>query len=113
MYATAIKREQKIMQKQFAKRKPHEVASSDNKSNSDVSLQYIEPPKSRKSSTKSKTRTDERTLRSVAHKKRAQKAETLQEEMAYQEKVQWLIDHGESDKDEPVDGQSDTDSTAS
>jgi hypothetical protein len=67
----------------------------------------------RKSSTKSKAPTDERTRKSVARKKRAQKAETLQEEAAYQKKVQWLADHGESDKDEPVDGQSDTDSTVS
>jgi hypothetical protein len=117
MYATSIKREQKKMQKQIAKRKPREVASSDSESDSesdsDVSLHDIEPPKSRKSSTKSKNRTDERTLKSVPHKKRAQKAETLQEETAYQKKVQWLVDHGESDKDEPVDGQSDTDSTVS
>jgi hypothetical protein len=89
------------------------VASSDSKSNSNVSLHNIEPPESRKSLTKLKTRTDERTLKSVAHKKRAQKAKTLQEEAAYQEKVQWLVDHSESDKDEPVDGQSDTDSTVS
>jgi hypothetical protein len=43
MYATAIKREQKKMQKQIAKRKPREVASSDSKSDSDVSLHNIEP----------------------------------------------------------------------
>jgi hypothetical protein len=89
------------------------VASSNSKSNSDVSSHIIESPKSRKSSTKSKTRTDERTLKSVAHKKRAQKAETLQEEAAYQKKVQWLVDHGESDKDEPVDRQNNINSTAS
>jgi hypothetical protein len=80
MYATAIKQEQKKMQKR-------EVASSDSKSNINVSLHNIESPKLRKSSTKSKTRTDERTLKSVAHKKRAQNAETLQEEAAYQKKV--------------------------
>jgi hypothetical protein len=81
MYATAIKRNQKKMQKQIAKRKPREVASSNSKSNSNVSMHNIEPPKQRKSA-KSKTRTDERTLKSVARKKRAQKAETLQEEAA-------------------------------
>jgi hypothetical protein len=113
MYVTAIKRGQKKMQKQIAKRKPREVASSDSESDSNVSLHNIEPPKSRKASTKSKTRTDERTLKSVARKKRAQKAETLQEEAAYQKKVQWLVDHGESDKDEPVNGQKHTNSTAS
>jgi hypothetical protein len=113
MYATAIKREQKKMQKQIAKHKPREVASSDSESSSEVSMHNIEHPKSRKSSTKSKTRTDERTLKSVARKKCTQKAETLQEEAAYQKKVQWLADHGESDKDEPVDGQSDTDTTGS
>jgi hypothetical protein len=103
------------MQKQIAKHKPREVASSDSESESDrdVSMHNIEPPKSRKSSTKLKTRTDERTLKSDARKKRAQKAETLQEEAAYQKKVQWLVDHGESDKDEPVDGQSNTDYTVS
>jgi hypothetical protein len=84
MYATAIKREQKKMQKQIAKRKPREVASSDSKSN--VSLHIIDSPKLKKSSTKSKTRTDERTLKSVARKKRAQKAETLQEEANYQKR---------------------------
>jgi hypothetical protein len=73
-------------------------------------MHNIEPPKSRKSSTKSKTRTDEQTLKFVARKKRAQKAKTLQEEAAYQKKVQWLVDHSESDKDEPVDRQSNTDS---
>jgi hypothetical protein len=78
-----------------------------------VSFHNIESPTSIKSSTKSKTRTDERTLKSVARKKRAQKSETFQEEVAYQKKVQWLVDHGESDKDKPVDGQNDTDSTAS
>jgi hypothetical protein len=109
----AIKHEQKKMHKQIAKRKPREVASSDSESDSDVSLHNIEPPKSRKSLTKSKTRTDERTLKSVARKKHAQKAETLQEEAAYQKKVQWLVDHGESDKNEPVNRQNDTDSTAS
>jgi hypothetical protein len=115
MYATAIKREQKKMQKQIAKRKPREVASSESESDSDsnISLHNIEPPKSTKSSTKSKTHTDERSLKSIARKKRAQKAETLQEEAAYQKKVQWLVDHGKSDKDEPVDGQSNTDSTVS
>jgi hypothetical protein len=115
IYATAIKREQKKMQKQIAKGKPHEVASSDSESesDSDVLMDTIEPPKSRKSSTKSKTRMNEWTLKSVARKKRAQKAETLQEEAAYQKKVQWLADHGESDKVEPVGGQSDTDTTAS
>jgi hypothetical protein len=61
MYVTAIKREQKKMQKQIAKRKPREVASSDSESDSDVLMHNIEPPKSRKSSTKSKTRSDERT----------------------------------------------------
>jgi hypothetical protein len=113
MFATAIKREQKKMQKQIAKRKPREVASSNSESNSNVSLHNIEPPKSRKVLTKSKTRTDERTLKSVARKKRAQKAESLQEEAAYQKKVQWLTDHRESDKDKPVVEQNDTDSTAS
>jgi hypothetical protein len=104
MYATASsKREQKKIQKQIAKRKPREVASSDSKSDSDVSLHIIDSPKSKKSSTKSKTRTHERTLKSVARKKRAQKAETLQEEVAYEKKVQWLVDHGESDKDKPID----------
>jgi hypothetical protein len=76
-------------------------------------MHNIEPFKSRKSSTKLKTCTDERTLKSVARKKRAQKAETLQEEAAYQKKVQWLADHCESDKDEPVNGKSDTDTTGS
>jgi hypothetical protein len=92
MYTTAIKREQKKMQEQIAKRKPREVASSDSECNSesdsDLSLHHIDPPKSRKASTKSKTCTDERTLKSVARKKRAKKAETLQEEAAYQKKVQ-------------------------
>jgi hypothetical protein len=41
MYATAIKYEQKKMQKQSAKRKPREVASSDSESNSNVSLHII------------------------------------------------------------------------
>jgi hypothetical protein len=89
------------------------AASSDSESDSDVSLHIIESPKSKKASTKLKTRTDERTLKSVARKKRAQKAETLQEEAAYQKKVQWLVDHGKSNKDEAVDGQSNTDYTAS
>jgi hypothetical protein len=87
------------------------VASSDSESDSDFSLHNIEPPKSRKSSTKSKTCTNERTLKSVARKKRAQKAETLQEEASYQKKVHRLVDHGKSDKDELVNGQSDTNST--
>jgi hypothetical protein len=82
-------------------------------SDSDVSLHIIDSPKLKKSSTKSKTCTDERTLKSVARKKRAQKAETLQEEAAYQKKVQWLVDHGESDKDEPIDESNNTDSTTS
>jgi hypothetical protein len=112
MYATAIKREQTKMQKQIARRKPRGVAGIDSESDSNVSLHNIKPPKSSKSSTKSKTRMDKRTLKSVARKKRAQKAETLQEEAAYQKKVQWLVDHGDSDRDEPVDGQNDTDSTA-
>jgi hypothetical protein len=73
MYVMAIKREQKKMQKQIAKRKPREVACSETGSDSNVSLHHIEPPKSRKSSTKSKTRTDERTLKSVARKKREHK----------------------------------------
>jgi hypothetical protein len=113
MYATAIKCEQKKMQKQIAKRKAREVANSNSESDSDVSLHNIEPPKSSKTLTKSKTHTDERTLKSVARKKRAQKSETLQEEAAYQKKVQWLVDHDESDKDESVNGQDDTDSAAS
>jgi hypothetical protein len=41
MYAMAIKREQKKMQKQIAKRKPREVASSDSKSDSDISLHCL------------------------------------------------------------------------
>jgi hypothetical protein len=113
MYVTAIKREQKKMQKLVAKRKPREVASSDSESDSNISLHIIDSPKSKKSLTKSKTRTDKRTLKFVARKKLTQKAETLQEEVAYQKKVQWLVDHGESHKDEPINGSNDTDSTAS
>jgi hypothetical protein len=81
MFATAIKRKQKKKQKQIARRKQREVASSnsDSESNGNVPMHNIEPPKSRKSSIKLKTCTDKRTLKSVARKKRAQKAETIQE----------------------------------
>jgi hypothetical protein len=127
MYATAIKREQQKLQKQIAKRKPREVASSD--SDNAISLSNVKPAKARKSLIKSNTRTtygrtstkvktpttDER---AIARKRRAQQAALKQEEDKYQKRLHWLADHGESDKDETVDGQtatgdgqSDTDST--
>ena len=34
---------------------------------------------------------------------KAKKAETLEEETAYQKKLLWLKDHGDVDKDEPLD----------
>jgi hypothetical protein len=119
MYATAIKREQKKMQKQVAKRKPREVASSDSDSDDDISISNIEPAKARKPSIKSSTRTtDERSAtkaktrttdeRAIARKRRAQQAALKQEEDEYQKKLLWLADHGESDKDETVDGQDET-----
>jgi hypothetical protein len=76
MYATAIKRKQKKMQKHVSERKPRELASSE--SDSDFSLHIIESPKPKKSSTKLKTRmTDERTLKSVARKKTRTKSRNL------------------------------------
>jgi hypothetical protein len=92
MYATAIKREKQKLQKQIAKRKPREVASSD--SDDDISLSNVEPAKPRKSSIKSKTRTtderssskaktrttDKQTLKVVTRKRRAQQAALQQEE---------------------------------
>jgi hypothetical protein len=127
MDATAIKRKQQKMQKQIAKRKPREVASSD--SDDAISLSNVEPAKARKSSIKSNTRTtDERSAtkaktpstdeRTVARKMRAQQAALKHEEDEYQKRLHWLADQGESDKDETVDGQdaaddeqSNTDST--
>jgi hypothetical protein len=47
MYVTAIKREQKKMQKQVAKHKSCEVASSDSESDSDVCLHIIDSHKSK------------------------------------------------------------------
>jgi hypothetical protein len=129
MYATAIKREKQKLQKQIAKRKLREVASSDSDSNDEISLSNLEPAKARKSSIKSNTRTtDERSStkaktpttdkRTIAHKRRAQQVALKQEEDEYQKRLHWLADHGESDKDETVNGQtatgdrqSDTDST--
>jgi hypothetical protein len=109
------------MQKQVAKRKPREVASSDSDSDSDddISISNIEPAKARKPSIKSSTRTtDERSAtkaktrttdeRAIARKRRAQQAALKQEEDEYQKKLLWLADHGESDKDETVDGQDET-----
>jgi hypothetical protein len=114
MYAAAIKREKQKMQKQIAKRKPREVASSN--SDDEISLSNVEPTKARQSSIKSNTRTtDERSAtkaktrttdeRTIARKRRAQQAALKQEEDEYQKKLLWLADHGESDKDETVDGQ--------
>jgi hypothetical protein len=90
MYATAMKRKQHELKNHIAKRKPREIASSDSESNSDVSVNIIDPPLSQKSLRKSKKRAlaEERTKTLVARKKRAQKAESLQEETAYQKKVQ-------------------------
>jgi hypothetical protein len=96
MYATAIKREKQKLQKQIAKRKPREVASSD--SDDDISLSNVKPAKLRKSLIKSKTRTmdkrsstkakihttDEQTL---TRKRRAQEVVLQQEEDKYQKKL--------------------------
>ena len=53
----------------------------------------MEPEKKR--SKKSSNKTKVRSVESIS-------TETLKEEQAYQKKVQWLKDHGDSDKDELV-----------
>jgi hypothetical protein len=104
MYANAIKHKQHKLKKHIAKRKPREIVSSDSKSDSNVSVNIIDSPKLKKSAEKSKTSTEERTKKLVACKKPAQKAETLEEETAYKKKIQWLVDHGESDKYKSING---------
>lgn len=88
MYETAIKNERSKLAKKGKKRKSSKTISSDD-SDSDRSINVLQPILKKKTNTKS-----------VTSSKKKQKQDTLEEESAYRKKVEWLKDHGDSDKDE-------------
>jgi hypothetical protein len=107
MYASAVQREQKKLIKKSAKRKPREEISDDSDSDSDMSVQVIESPKSiicAKKSAKSKPRSNRDPEVEIARKKkRAEKAETLPEEKTYQQTVKWLANEGSPVQEEKTE----------
>ena len=109
LYASAVKREQAKLAKKSAKRKASESdLSSDGESDSEKSLNMIAQPKTQP---KSKSR-KKKTTKKRAHRASSKRTETLHEEEEYRKKVQWLKDHGDSDKDEPMPEQAEDESSS-
>ena len=107
LYATAaVQREQAKLAKRANKRKKSND-TSDNESDDDISVQLIEPSPSARGTIKSVSRAKHVAKKRSPSKSSVAKAkiateDKLQEENAYQCKLQWLQDHGEPDEDEPL-----------
>jgi hypothetical protein len=110
LYESTIKQERKKIAKRQAKRKASEPDSESDESDSDVSVHNMEKANGQKRS-KKKANTSKRAnavklssrIKSALKKKsKIPTEEGMEEETAYQKKVEWLKDHGESDKDEPL-----------
>ena len=114
-YSAAIATEKKKLSKQVAQRKSRSKASGDeasDDSDSDVSLANVEPVKQKARASalilKLKVKTRKPRNKTPARKTRENDPEEIQEEQDYQKKIQWLKDHGESDKDETPSESSDS-----
>ena len=100
-YATVIQSEQaKLAKRQTNKRKKSDE-TSDGESDDDMSIQVIEPPPSDVKRVKSNIRTNSMANMRASLKTSVAKAnkateDKLQEENAYQRRLQWLDEHGES-----------------
>jgi len=114
-YSAAIATEKKKLSKRVAQRKSRSKASGDeasDDSDSDVSIANVEPVKQKARASasilKSKVKTRKPRDKPPARKTRKNDPEEIQEEQDYQKKIQWLKDHGESDKDETPSESSDS-----
>jgi hypothetical protein len=114
LYESTIKQEPKTIAKRQAKRKASEPDSESDESDSDVSVRIMEKVNRKKSSQlksveKANISRRAKTVKLSSRNKSALKKkskipieEGMEEETAYQKKLEWLKDHGDSDKDEPL-----------
>jgi hypothetical protein len=116
LYESTIKQERKTIAKRQAKRKASEPDSESDESDSDVSVHILETVNGKKRSNlksaekaniskRAKTKAVKLSSRNKSALKKKSKIpieEGMEEETAYQKKVEWLKDHGDSDKDEPL-----------
>jgi hypothetical protein len=113
LYEGAIKRERGRLAKQSKKQLARAQASDGDSSDSDMSLNNVEPINRKNWSDVEKSNVQKRTdkltkklssqIKSSLRKSRKEdKDKTLEEEEVYQNKVAWLKDHGESDHNEEL-----------
>ena len=100
-YATVIQREQAKLAKRRTNKRKKSDETSDGESDDDMSIQVIEPPPSDVKRVKSNIRTNSMANMRASLKTSVAKAnkateDKLQEENAYQRRLQWLDEHGES-----------------